>query len=287
MGLALLYTFCALGCAAFNDLAFKFFARKERSRGLFVAVVGVCGTFLFAFLPGKFTGDISATILWGIICGIFSAVGNILLIESMTKLSAGVCSTIYRLNLALVVPFSVLFLHESLHFSQYAGIALAIAAVLAFMPRKEQGKEESRRNTLFWPMVMIITACVFRAGLGLSMKYAPEFAGASKNGVNFIIEILWVVSGIIYFLLKERKEYRLTLKLSGYGVLSGVMVAGILFFTALALNTPGSLASVVLPIAQMSFLATFVLSAVFLKEKITAAKIFALLCGAGAMILLA
>lgn len=285
MGLVLFYTFCALGCSALNDLVFKFFARKERSRGLFVTVIGICGTICFAFLPGKFTGNLQATILWGIICGIFSAVGNILLIESMTKLSAGVCSTIYRLNLALVVPFSMLFLHESLRISQYSGIVLAIAAVLLFMSRQKESR--SGTGSLLLPMVMIVTACIFRAGLGLSMKYAPQFAGASENGVNFIIEILWIISGLIYFFIKERKNCRPDLKLAAYGGLSGVLVAGILLFTALALNTPGGKASVVLPIAQMSFLVTFVLSAIFLKEKITIRKIIALACGTAAMFLLA
>ena len=101
MALALVFTFCCLGCSALNDLFFKFFARKPRSRGLFVALVGVVGTICTAFLPDKMGDNLSMTLTWGLICGIFSAVGNILLIESMTNLSAGVCSTIYRLNLAL------------------------------------------------------------------------------------------------------------------------------------------------------------------------------------------
>ena len=45
-------------------------------------------------------------------------------------------------------------------------------------------------------------------------------------------------------------------------------------------------ASIVLPIMQMSIVVTFVLSAVFLKEKLTVYKFFALLCGAAALLLL-
>ena len=121
MSLALFYAFCCLGCTAVNDLLFKFFARKPRSRGLFVTTVGLAGTVLFSFLPDKIGENWQLTLFWGVICGIFSAVGNIMLIESMATLSAGVCSTVYRLNLALVVPLSVVIFKEELHWQQYLG----------------------------------------------------------------------------------------------------------------------------------------------------------------------
>ena len=283
MNLMLVYTFCCLACSSVNDLVFKFFARKERSRGLFVSAVGVVGTLCFLFLPDKFSGNISATIIWGIICGIFSAVGNILLIESMTHLSAGICSTVYRLNLALVVPLSVFFLNEKLALSQYGGIALAIIAVLAFLPNNDKKKEEKSPTNTLLPMIIVITAALFRAGLGISCKYGP-MQGASINGINLIIEIIWIISGIAYYLIKERKVCRFDLQIVKYGATSGVLVAGILLFMMLALKEGN--ASIVLSIAQMSFLLTFILSVIFLKEKITLYKVIAMLCGAGAILLL-
>ena len=284
MELALFYTFCCLGCSALNDLCFKFFARKDRSRGLFVAVVGVVGTVLFSFLPDKIGENWQMTLLWGTICGVFSAFGNIMLIESMTNLSAGVCSTIYRLNLALVVPLSMFFFNETLSVSKWAGVVLAIMAVLAFLPVSgKKNPDETAKKSLLWPVVMIITASVFRAGLGISCKYGP-MTGASLNGINLIIEIIWIFSGLVYFFIKEKGKYKLDAKLIRYGIGSGVMVAGILLFMMLALHY--GKASVVLQVAQMSFLATFILSVIFLKEKITVLKVAALLCGTGAMLLL-
>jgi drug/metabolite transporter (DMT)-like permease len=243
--------------------------------------VGIVGTAIFAFLPDKIGSNWQMTLLWGIICGIFSAVGNILLIESMTNLSAGICSTIYRLNLALVVPMSMVFFHEKLTWTQWCGTGLAIAAVLAFLPAGRNSSGDKKKVLL--PMVMIITASIFRAGLGLGCKYGP-MEGASLNGINFMIEIIWIISGLVYYLLKERRSCVWDSKVLKYGAGSGVLVAGILFFMILALSV--GKASVVLPIAQMSFLATFILSVIFLKEKITVLKIFALFCGVGAMLLL-
>ena len=263
-------------------MLFKFFARKERSRGLFMMTIGIVGTLVMLTLPDKIGENWKITLLWGIICGIFSAAGNMLLIESMTTLSAGICSTIYRLNLALVVPCSVFLLNESLNCRQYIGIALAIAAVIAFLPLEKNAATERKKMLL--PLIMIITASIFRAGLGLSCKYGP-LRGASVNGINIIIEIMWILCGIAYFLLKERGQ-KFDFKLAKYGTASGLLVAGILYFMIMALNAEGAKASIVLPIAQMSFLVTFILSAIFLKEKITILKITALVCGVGAMLLL-
>ena len=282
MSLMLFYTFCCLACTSVNDLVFKFFARKERSRGLFVFFVGITGTLLMCMLPDKIGENWRMTLLWGIICGIFSAVGNIMLIESMTTLSAGVCSTIYRLNLALVVPCSVFFLHEKLDWQQYCGVALAIVAVIAFLPWEKGEKKEKKKLVL--PLIMIIAASIFRAGLGIACKYGP-MQGASINGINIIIEIIWIFGGLVYYFVKER-NMKFDLKIAGYGVGSGILVAGILYFMLKALNTEGANASIVLPIAQMSFLATFVLSVILLKEKITVQKITGIVCGVGAMLLL-
>lgn len=278
----LIFTFCCLACSSVNDLVFKFFARRERSRGLFMTTIGIVGTLLMLTLPDKIGENWRMTLLWGIICGIFSAVGNVMLIECMGKLSAGMCATIYRLNLALVVPCSVFIFNETLRLSQYCGIALAICAVIAFLPLEKNSSVD--RKKLLIPIIMIITASVFRAGLGLSCKYGP-LAGASKNGINFIIEIMWIVVGMAYYFIRERGA-KPDLKLVKYGALSGCLVAGILYFMIMALNAPGGKAGIVLPLAQMSFIFTFVLSVIFLKEKVTVAKIIALICGVGAMLLL-
>ena len=173
--------------------------------------------------------------------------------------------------------------NEKLVWSQYAGIVLAIMAVLAFMPNSDAKKNCKSSAAVFLPMCLVITASIFRAGLGLSCKYGP-LQGASINGINLIIEIIWIISGIVYYLIKERKVYRLDLQLIKFGTLSGILVAGILFFMMLALKEGN--ASIVLSIAQMSFLLTFILSVIFLKEKVSLLKLIAMICGVGAILLL-
>ena len=282
--MAVLLAFCCLGFAAFNDFVFKLFARKPRSRGIFIFAVGVIMTVLqILFLRDWWGQSWQVTVFWGVVCGFCSVVGNIFLIESMSRLSAGVCSTVYRLNLALVVPLAVLAFRESPIWYQWIGVALALAAVLAFMPVGEK-KPAGRKSDY----AMLIFAMVLRAGMGIAYKYAFDYAHAAKSGVQIVNGLAWVVGGIVYYLLGERKNFdareAFSAKVLGYGAGSGVLVTGIIYFMAESLAIGD--ASIVLPIQQMSFLATFFLSVAFLKEKITMRKVAALLCGVAALLLL-
>lgn len=280
--MAVLLAFCCLGFAAANDFVFKLFARKARSRGIFVFAVGVLFTAVLSFLPDWWGASWRVTLFWGVVCGLFSVVGNLFLIESMSRLSAGLCSTVYRLNLALVVPLAVVLFGESPLWYQWIGVTLALAAVLAFMPVGE--KIVAGRKSDY---VMVILAMALRAGMGLAYKYA-FLAGASPNGVQVVNAWAWVVCGLVYYLWRERRSFDFRAafapKVLGYGALSGVLVAGIIYFMAASLRLGD--ASIVLPIQQMSFLATFFLGVVFLGEKITPRKIFALGCGVAALLLL-
>ena len=281
--MAILYAFCCLGFAAVNDFVFKLYARKERSRGVFVFAVGIVYTLLVSLLPDWWGRSYLATLGWGLVCGIFSVVGNILLIESMSRLSAGMCSTVYRLNLLLVVPLALVFFKESLLWYQWIGIAAALLAVIAFMPVGE--KVVAGRKSDY---VMLILAMTMRAGLGLATKAASLDPAVSKNGIQIVIGWSWIVGGLIYYLIREFRPMpparAFDRKTFGYGALSGIFVAGILVFMVKSLECGE--ASIVLPIQQMSFLATFFLGVIFLKEKIALRKIAALACGVVALLLL-
>jgi len=63
-----------------------------------------------------------------------------------------------------------------------------------------------------------------------------------------------------------------------------LLVAGIIYFMAKSLLY--GKASIVSPIAQMSFLGTLLLSMVFLKEKLTFRKGLGMACGLAAILLL-
>lgn len=275
--MAVTFAFCCLVCSALNDFAFKLFARKERSRGMFIALIGTVWLLLLLWSPGNWREGVGVTLLWGCISGFFSVAGNLLLIEAMGHASVGMCSTIYRLNLVLVVVGAFLFIGETVTPLQLAGVVLALAAILALFPGG--GKLEFRQIGF----ILVVIAAVMRAGMGLSYKYG-FLQGADRQAVTLVNSLFWIAGGLLYAAFRERKIVLPDRKMLRYGGLSGVLVAGIVVFMAASLQYGE--ASIVLPIAQMSFLGTSVLGIFFLKERFGARQAVALCCGTVAILFL-
>ncbi len=206
------------------------------------------------------------TLTWGLISGVLSVAANILLVEAMTLQDAGVCSTIYRLNLVVVALGAFLWLGEFLTFWKVGGILLAVVAVFLFL----RSDGEKLHIILRKGIILAVLAALFRAGMGLSYKQA-FLEQADRSGLITLNGLLWIVGGIAYALFREKGVLFGNRKSWGYGVLSGLLVCGIVFFMALALQYGE--AGVVLPIAQMSFLGTFVLGVFFLKESLSRRKL--------------
>ena len=282
--MAIFWAVVCMVLAACNDLLFKFYARRKRSHGRFLAIIGVTW-FVTAccFLRGR-PEDWRATLLWGAISGFFSVGGNLLMLDAMRVLDAGVCSTIYRLNLVPVVVGAALLLGESISPAGYAGIGCALLAVIGFIPR---GGEAGLRRAAVAGFAAMVLASLMRAGMGLSYRYG-FLHGAEQAWVVVINSLFWVFGGLLYAFWRESGDESddpaARRKLWGYGLLSGVLVAGIVLTMAASLYE--GKASVVLPIEQMSFVLTGVLGVLLLKEKMGPLKIAAVLCGAAAVLLL-
>jgi len=208
----------------------------------------------------------------------------LLMLDAMRSLDAGVCATIYRLNLVPVTVGAAFLLGETISLEQYAGIVCACAAVCAFVPRKN---DSAARKTLGWAFVIMLIASLMRAGMGLSYRYG-FMHGASEKYVVVINSLFWVFGGVIYAFWRERSlmPYRCNdyKNLFFLGGLSGALVTGIVITMAMA--TKLGQASVVLPISQMSFLVTGLMGIWLLKEKLTPGKALAFVLGVGAILLL-
>ena len=267
--MAVFYAICCLAFSAGNDFVFKLFARKKRSRGIFATLIGISWfAAMCVFEPLKWN-NLPATILWGSLSGFFSIAANLLLIEAMGLQSAGICSTIYRLNLVPTAFAAWLILGESLTPEQWIGIGTAVIAVLCFMnpPEKEMGHRRARARI---GNLLVVFAALLRAGMGIAYKYGFQHH-ADPAGVMMINALFWFIGGAAYVILRERKQISIDGHQVFYGVLSGFFVAAIVWFMAAALQAGN--AGVVLPIAQMSFPVTLILSVIFLKESVTKLKL--------------
>ncbi len=275
---AIAYAFLSLILTAVNDFVFKLFADKMHSRGGFICIIGVFWFFALLLLPMKWN-NLQATIFWGVISGLLSVTANILLIEAMARQSAGLCSTMYRLNMVFVVIMAYFMLKESISIIQLFGIVSALAAVIVFLPY------DSIKGASGVGFMLALVASILRAFMGISYKYA-FINGVDKNAIVLINSLLWIIPGFLYAAIREKQlnwiKDKSVLK---YSAISGILVAGIVFGMAGSLNAGE--ASRVLPIAQMSFLGTFGLSVIFLKEKCDLRKSVALIFGIIAILLLA
>jgi drug/metabolite transporter (DMT)-like permease len=279
--MAILFALCCLGCSAVNDFIFKLFADRPMSRGVFFSIIGVImsAAALWNIDFNAISGNLSNTLLWSSAAAFFSIAGNILLIESMGKLSAGICSTIYRLNLIFVVPGAMFLFGERLTLPQLAGVTAAVLAIVLFSFSTLKGAKKSSLAG----MVMILTASLLRAGMGLTYKQAFR-CNIQEETLVFVNGIFWAAGGLLYALLKDGKIKLPDRSALGFSALSGLFVLGIVFFMAKSLQAGA--AGVVLSIAQMSFLGTLLLSVLFLKEKLEPFKIAGIACGTAAILLL-
>ncbi len=281
MDQGILFALLSLIFAGINDVIFKKYSLKDRSRGVYIFGIGIIWTalqfitFKLRGTPFSYTGIDVGFGLWA---GIFLTLSNIFLIESFTHLEVGLGSTLYRLNTIGVVILSFLFLHEPLGTGKVLGICFGIIAVI-FLYEKKQNSYQALNGTLFF--VIATLASLFRAMYGVITK-AGLMNGADPQSILLIISPCWILGGIAYALLRE-KRFKITKKKLLYSILSGGFVFLIVNFLMLAI-TYGQ-ASIVIPIANMSFIVALSLSIGMRMERLTRMKGIAIIL-AGISILL-
>ena len=282
MHLAISFALLSLLFAGINDVAFKCYSRKERSKGMYVFGIGVAWTALqvitFSVQGTAFSLD-QNTLLFGLAAGVFLTISNILLIESLTYIDVSLGSTIYRLNTMGVIVFSVFFLREPLGLLKSLGIVSGIVGVSLLY----QKQSSSPHNTVFIiSFAVAVVASLARAAYGVTAK-----AGISQNADPNVMLLLfsssWIIGGACYARLRE-KRFRLTVKKVLYSLLSGLLVFLIVNFLMLAIEHGE--ASIVIPVANMSFVIALFLSIVLKMEALTLRKLCAVGCAVVSIILL-
>lgn len=267
------------GC---NDTVFKKYAIKSRSRGMMIAGTGLVWTIwqciYLEFLSSGISFDI-LTIKYGLIAGLILVLANILLLESLTHLQVSLCATIYRLNTIGVVILSYLFLSEEVGFIKFIAIGLGIVSVLLLYNPSER---KSDQQLYFLFLIMVITASILRASYGVLSKYAIE-QGASILGMIPYTSMCWIVGGLLYAAMIE-KRVKLTGKKFIYMLISGTLI--FLTVTSLLLAISLSQASVIIPIANCSFIVALCFSILLKLEQMNKRKFFAVLIALTSIIML-
>jgi drug/metabolite transporter (DMT)-like permease len=277
------YALLSLVCAGVNDVVFKRYAAKTRSRGVYVCGIGLVWAFcqiVFALSRGGAPEFSGISLSYGLAAGVILTASNLLLLESLTHIDASLGSMIYRLNTVGVVILSMLFLHEPLGWMKALGVTAGVTAVILLYRPQGHGDASGKRFALFFGLAVI--ASVFRAVYGIISK-AGLAEGASLQSLLVIAACCWIAGGGAYALLRE-KRFRLTGKKAVYASISGILVFLIVNFLLLAIEH--GQASIAIPIANMSFVMALLLSVGLGMEVLTKRKLLALAVSAVSVVVL-
>ena len=279
VGFALL----SLAFAGLNDVVFRRYALRDRSRGMFLMGVGVVWLAYQAVIfaaRGEAPRLDAGTLAWGAVAGIVLAACNLMLVESLGHVDVSLGSTIFRLNTIGVAVLSVLFLGEHLAAARLGGIAMGVAAVL-FLVKRPQGHPAGARYATF--VGVVIAASLLRAVYGVVSKAALS-GGAHAETMMAISAMCWIAGGAAYARFREG-GLRVTPANARYALLGGMLVASNV--NALLAAVARADASRVIPIANLSFVAAMLMSVALRMETLTRKKVAALACAVAAIGLLA
>jgi drug/metabolite transporter (DMT)-like permease len=283
VGLSVLFALGSMFCAGLNDLIFKKYAARNRSKGAYIALIGTIWA-LFFYVIGSLSGGLkfgSESVSYGLIAGTMNIIANILLLEGFRGVDASVGSTIYRLNFVVVVFLAPLFLAEQLTLWKLGGLTLATSSVFLMSWSRDSQPMFSGRTFSFF-LLLVIIASILRGLMGFFYKVGTVH-GVDINAFLFINALFWAFGGPMYGVIFER-GLRVDLTVVLYGIVSGILAIGITSF--LFLSVKAGEVIVVVPIAQLSFVVTAGLSVWLLKERFTPWRVLGIFCAVGTILIL-
>ncbi|HYC44941.1 MAG TPA: EamA family transporter [Burkholderiales bacterium] len=276
------YALLSLLAAGVLDVVFARYSGKRPVSGAYLFVIGgvvIAGqSAVLAIARVPFAWDAS-TAAWGLTAGAVLLLANALLVESLARINVSLGSTIYRLNTIAVLLFAVVFLHETLTFAKTAGVLLGVIAVVMLYQRGGRGDTD---RLVFASLWIAIAASLLRAAFGIISK-TGLLDGTDPFLFLVYVGVGWTVAAIAYGFVRRRPPGSTSAVLR-YGIVCGTLVCLVASFLLLGLRSGE--ASVVIPIANMSFVVALLTSAALGMERITRHKVFAVGCAAVAIGLL-
>jgi uncharacterized membrane protein len=255
----------AMLCFGASDLIYKRGAAAgiKADRFLMAQAWIFCpGVTLYAWLSHGL--DLHASALWGALAGFCLFIA---LLNFTRSLQGGAVSTnapIFRLNFTLTAALAILILGETFTAAKAAALALALVAVWLLLAEAgaERGKSDwaSLRRVLIATAAMALTNFFYK--VGLQNGALPESMVAAQA---------WVFCSLatLFTLLRE-KRFDVPRHAWPYAAAAALALFGafVLLMHALARGP----ASVLVPVAQMSFVVTALFGIVLFGERLDTRK---------------
>ncbi|UCF70128.1 MAG: DMT family transporter [candidate division WOR-3 bacterium] len=214
-------------------------------------------------------------VIYSLLSAVFGFISVSLMLHSLTHGDAGVNYTIFRSSFVLSTAVAILLLHERISSYKILGIALACLAIFLFFYRN--GRSGAKKRSL----TVAIAAMVTAAGFQIIMKLSTNVFSSTLSFV-LLMNLFFAIFVILYNLLFG--TFRFPKQTFTLAPLNGVLMAMATLCYVTALKS-GELSTSV-PIIQLSFIITAMLSAKFLHEKFSMSKMIGILCAAVAIAVL-
>jgi uncharacterized membrane protein len=270
----------AMLCFGVGDLIYKRGAAAGIPAGEFVmlqAWVFCPGVTLYAWVTGTLAPRLAA--LWGALAGLFLLVAMYNFARSLHGGAVSTNAPIFRLNFALTAALAILLLGETLNPAK--AMALGCALVAVWLLLAEPG--ETRGLPSAGALARVLVATVAMALTNLFYKIGLNDGALPETMVSAQALMFCSLATLLRFFPERR--LRLTPAAWRYAALAAVALAGafVLLLHALARGP----ASVLVPVAQMSFVFTALAGAALFRESLTLRKRVGLAVAAAALVLFA
>ncbi len=274
------YALLTLFCFGLNDLLIKRAAQHGAASHQVMMVLAL--TMLPFFVAyGLATRSIvpAPAALWGALGGAFAYFGFYHFSRSLSSGAVSVLAPIFRLQFVVTAVLALALFGEHLSAAKVLGLALAIAAAWLLLGSASGAKVEVARGAV--ARVLLATVAV---GIAFFLFKLALRQGATPATV-LLCQIFGLASSATVFSVCFDRGFAASGAALRYGIPFGVSQA--IGFGALIEGLAIGEASILVPIAQLSFVLTAVVGLAFLKEAVTARKTAGLAAAVGAVGLLA
>jgi uncharacterized membrane protein len=270
----------AMVCFGASDLIYKRAAAAGIKTGEFLmsqAWIFCPGVTLYALLTGNLDFHLSA--LWGALAGLFLFVALYNFTQSLHGGAVSTNAPIFRLNFTITAALAIIILGEPLTIAK--AVALGCALIAVWLLLAEVGAANGKSTLSSLTRVLLATVAMaftnFFYKVGLQQGALPE---------TMVVAQAWMFCSLatISALLRERR-LQISRHAWPYAALAALALFGafVLLMHALARGP----ASVLVPVAQMSFVITALFGIGMFGERLDFRKIIGLVVAAVALVLFA
>ncbi len=270
------FALVAMLCFGVSDLIYKRATAagiQAKHFAMLQAWVFCPGVTLYAWLTGTLEPHASA--LWGSLAGVFLVVAVHNFLASLKTGTVSTNAPIFRLNFTITAALAVLLLGETLTPHKLAALACTLVAVWLLLaePAQKRPSWTSVAQVLIATVAMGLTNFFYK--VGLQHGALPETVVAAQAwAFCSLATLIAVVSD---------RGYRAPAKGWHYAPAAAIVLVG--GFVSLLHGLALGPASVLVPVAQMSFVFTALLGALMFGERLNTRKCIGLAVAASALAL--